>query len=747
MTKHTAVYGPPGTGKTTHLVGHIADLLKVYDPKEIVFLSHTKAAAKEAAERLKSGVVACTIHSLAYKMSGMVQQQVVDWKKLQEFAAKMGTPINGGNMDSEEGIAIGDELLGLYNLASSRCESIEAVYHNSHKPADFALFKAFCNAYRSWKEANGYADFGDMLASAMKSEAVLPIKALVVDEAQDLSPAQWGLINKIMVGVEHTTIAGDQDQCQPADTVISTPTGDKLIQDVRDGDLVLSYSQQNSDFGARRVKVSNRHYSGLLFTVDTGANRSSYTANHRCMVKFKADPNIRVLYLMRKGTKFRVGQTKAFKFDKRGGVSLYPVVRARQEKADGFWILDTFENEQDAYVAEQLASVVYGVPQTIFDFSLMGIRGKFTDSVWGALEKSGVDLLERAKNLLAHYGKDLRYPHIRHNGGTKFFQCFAINLDPKLHKVASLGGVGLNWVNFELSRKDFSGLVYSLDVEKTGTYFADQIYTHNSLYVWGGADPDGIRKFEEENGAERVVLDQSWRVPGKVHRLSQTLIRNIKNRVDVKYSPKKEQGSVNLVGDFRFLKFEQGQDTMVLYRNHMIRKEIERELMSQNIPFTADSGAPTIYQNKYAACVRTYLNLSDGLPVSGKEVENMAKCAINQRTKEIIAARNFKLMLTKNWWVLFNIPAFMVEHYRKTDLRKKSLIRISSIHGSKGREADRVIIHTGMTQRTAESMDKDIDQEIRVWYVGATRAKKQLDIVEGDRGFDLCRLGKFRSLG
>lgn len=61
---------------------------------------------------------------------------------------------------------------------------------------------------------------------------------------------------------------------------------------------------------------------------------------------------------------------------------------------------------------------------------------------------------------------------------------------------------------------------------------------------------------------------------------------------------------------------------------------------------------------------------------------------------------------------------------------------ILTIHAAKGSEADAVFLHTGITKRIKRMLitpGKEMKAEARVWYVGATRAKKALYIVE-DRG-------------
>jgi ATP-dependent exoDNAse (exonuclease V) beta subunit len=56
-------------------------------------------------------------------------------------------------------------------------------------------------------------------------------------------------------------------------------------------------------------------------------------------------------------------------------------------------------------------------------------------------------------------------------------------------------------------------------------------------------------------------------------------------------------------------------------------------------------------------------------------------------------------------------------------------IRLQTIHGSKGGEADEVVLLTDMAPRTHREAQTAPDDEARVWYVAATRARQTLTVV------------------
>ena len=68
-------------------------------------------------------------------------------------------------------------------------------------------------------------------------------------------------------------------------------------------------------------------------------------------------------------------------------------------------------------------------------------------------------------------------------------------------------------------------------------------------------------------------------------------------------------------------------------------------------------------------------------------------------------------------------------HIQQSDINTSVL----TIHASKGLDADRVYLHTGISTNTKKAMRSDPAAEARVFYVGISRAKKELMIVK-DKG-------------
>ena len=88
------------------------------------------------------------------------------------------------------------------------------------------------------------------------------------------------------------------------------------------------------------------------------------------------------------------------------------------------------------------------------------------------------------------------------------------------------------------------------------------------------------------------------------------------------------------------------------------------------------------------------------------------------------------------WYDAFNnAPSKTVSYIRKMrqngeQLNKKPRILLSTIHGVKGGEADNVVLLTDLSRQTLREYERVPDDVNRLFYVGATRTKEHLHIVE-----------------
>jgi superfamily I DNA/RNA helicase len=248
-----------------------------------------------------------------------------------------------------------------------------------------------------------------------------------------------------------------------------------------------------------------------------------------------------------------------------------------------------------------------------------------------------------------------------------------------------------------------------------------------SIYEWSGANPHGMSAFHDEGGTNVRVLDQSWRIPRSVHLLAEEIIGRVSQRWDKNYSPRSEEGSVRGYGDIDYAPTPvPGESTLVLYRNHQFRGNVESWLMSHAIPYDVVGSDWGPFNGPWATALR-----------GARSLKREGECTPPQmRSLERILGDT----ATSSFWLRYDpidylqIPEPIASYLRSVDLSAVPTVRISTIHAAKGTEADRVILLTGQGERTFED---EGDAEHRTFYVGVTRARHKLDVVDGDNPYPI----------
>ena len=77
---------------------------------------------------------------------------------------------------------------------------------------------------------------------------------------------------------------------------------------------------------------------------------------------------------------------------------------------------------------------------------------------------------------------------------------------------------------------------------------------------------------------------------------------------------------------------------------------------------------------------------------------------------------------------------------RRSSFNKSKNIKLSTIHASKGGEADNVMVLKDLPRKADLSLAQKRDDERRVFYVATTRAKKSLHIIESQSNREFTEL-------
>ena len=269
-----------------------------------------------------------------------------------------------------------------------------------------------------------------------------------------------------------------------------------------------------------------------------------------------------------------------------------------------------------------------------------------------------------------------------------------------------------------------------------------------SIYQFSGADPEELIAME----GNRKILGVSYRLSADVLDMSEEIAGRLQKKQDytVTTRPDASKGSVSRIRDIGECHLSEGS-WFLLVRNRFMMGMIEERLMALGIPYTSDNPYGVLTEPLLRA-IRTWKEMCNGFQCLGVDLKTVAKYlparkAIKHGFKQRWDTMGDDEMFTfdqlqeeygletkRPWDAVFALPDSVREDIQTMDKRglldQVPSVRVSTIHGVKGQEADNVIIFPDITLQTARSLNKNPDSEHRVFYVAVTRARKHLFIHE-----------------
>ena len=325
--------------------------------------------------------------------------------------------------------------------------------------------------------------------------------------------------------------------------------------------------------------------------------------------------------------------------------------------------------------------------------------------------------------------------------------------------------------------------VYDLTVEGTHNFSSNKVFTHNTIYEWAGAKPEYFLEMEgninekmpelwddktgywEDEGV--YILDQSWRMPNDILELAKMTIDKVGERQEKQIKPHHEGGQfvpllqpspqevINLINP---------DDTMILFRAKYQMSSFGQNLIKAGIPYT----------DRFKTWKDDVLKLRNGLGAlkngdrlmtgaqAARVIEELPPAALPTGTNKDRLVDRFAAeseVATANvvsstrydrpdsehklrrWCKEFVTDD--MNYYREMAVRNNLMmdnehlsphgVELETIHGSKGQEADTIILSTDSTQSVMDNMPDGTmtDAERRLYYVGITRTENRLVMCQG----------------
>ena len=239
-----------------------------------------------------------------------------------------------------------------------------------------------------------------------------------------------------------------------------------------------------------------------------------------------------------------------------------------------------------------------------------------------------------------------------------------------------------------------------------------------AIYGWAGADVDRFIK----EPAEEKVLSKSRRIPIAVQEISEVITERIQGlRATKNYLPRNEQGLCSKINSLENVDLYNGK-WLILTRTISRAKEICDLLKVKGL----------YHENKHRKSYDTKLYkaiINHSKWLNGEDIPDTAL----EDIKEYMGERELKKDL--KWYECFDTASADEKIYIRLmrsngeKLSNEARIKVSTIHAAKGGECENVILVLDNAKKIREATAHSIikrDEEHRVWYVGCTRAKRNL---------------------
>lgn len=331
--------------------------------------------------------------------------------------------------------------------------------------------------------------------------------------------------------------------------------------------------------------------------------------------------------------------------------------------------------------------------------------------------------------------------------------------------------------------QDFSALLHEVYLRlinescKRWAYLVGDAF--QAIYPFAGSDS---RYFMETDVSGQDVMPRSYRCPRPIWNYGQRVIQQIESYHDWGIQPSDHEGEIERqqITDLCFLKTllpayaKRGEDWLIIARTNQLAAQAEQALATKHRPFRRTRGNSKWDSPRTTQAWRSLRTLEGDWGITGEDWANLLngpKCIPMKWGGESLIVRGTKAAFRKPDIIashslitrddLLSVGATehfvqMIHSGRWRDLHKafreredalewgedeitSPSVRVGTIHSVKGQEADNVLLINRITKpiRSGMKTRSGQDDERKVWYVGITRARKRLVVLNCPNYFPL----------
>jgi superfamily I DNA/RNA helicase len=274
MKKPIKIYGPPGTGKTFRLIRRVNAYVRTGTPyHKIGYFAFTKKAAKEARNRIgvdeKQVPYFQTLHAFCFHLLNLNESAIIQPHHYEALGKKLNVRVNFNDKYNDEQthfLTCNNPYFQMIQRSINKDIPLREEFNlNEHDRKDIDSWDTLNHIYinlQEYKKKMHLLDFNDLIKKVIDSKKFPKLKAVFIDEAQDLSPLQWQLYDKLRENCDDMYLAGDDDQAifawagADVNRFIKEPANERVLRYSR---RVSKAVQEQSQIAVSRISGIRKH--------------------------------------------------------------------------------------------------------------------------------------------------------------------------------------------------------------------------------------------------------------------------------------------------------------------------------------------------------------------------------------------------------------------------------------------------------------------------------------------------------
>jgi len=274
MKKPIKIYGPPGTGKTFRLIRRVNAYIRTGTPyHKIGYFAFTRKAAAEARKRIdvdeKQAPYFQTLHAFCFHLLNLNESDIMQPHHYEALGKKLNIRVNFNDKYNEEQthfLTCNNPYFQMIQRSINKDIPLREEFNlNEHDRKDIDSWDTLKHIHinlQEYKTKMHLLDFNDLVKKVVDSKKFPKLKAIFIDEAQDLSPLQWQLYDKLKENCDDIYLAGDDDQAifawagADVNRFIKEPANERVLRYSR---RVSRAVQEQSQIAVSKIAGIRKH--------------------------------------------------------------------------------------------------------------------------------------------------------------------------------------------------------------------------------------------------------------------------------------------------------------------------------------------------------------------------------------------------------------------------------------------------------------------------------------------------------